>query len=217
MLRPTKQLVAAIAAGVITLLLFELTNWDICIQRLFFDARSSQWLVDVDNPLTRLLFYDGPKKAVILLALLLIAALLVVRGEQRRGIALALICLLSVPLIVASLKAGTNMPCPRAVTEFGGTVPAIKVFSSYPQDAVPTARQRCFPAGHASGGYALMGLMFLFTKRQYRRAAAGFAVAAGTTMGGYKMLIGDHFVSHTLITFCITWAIVSLLSRWEHN
>ena len=38
----------------------------------------------------------------------------------------------------------------------------------------------------------------------------GCGVILGWTFGVYKMLIGDHFLSHTLVSMCLAW-LVSLM------
>ncbi|HBY85604.1 MAG TPA: PAP2 family protein, partial [Colwellia sp.] len=34
----------------------------------------------------------------------------------------------------------------------------------------------------------------------------------GWVMGGYKMAIGDHFLSHTLTTMTLSWLIICLIT-----
>jgi membrane-associated PAP2 superfamily phosphatase len=80
----------------------------------------------------------------------------------------------------------------------------------------PNKRQRCFPAAHASGGFALLSLYFLFKKRRNRRLALGFALTLGWLMGGYKMVVGDHFISHTLITMELAWLLINFVAFFEN-
>jgi membrane-associated PAP2 superfamily phosphatase len=214
-LRPTKNVLAAVSCILLTFFLFEVTDWDIRIQQLFFNAESGRWLIDSEQPMLRLLFYDGPKTLLILLALSLLVAIPIRPKPSRRALCLAVLTLMLVPLSVSSLKATTNMPCPKAISSFGGSIYPIKVLERYPPGSLPSVRQRCFPAGHASGGFALIGLLFLSNKPKIRRRIVCLAIVAGSFMGGYKMLIGDHFMSHTLITFCISWLVVGVLGHWE--
>ena len=215
MLQPTKNFAAAVICGLITLLIFETTDWDLWIQQLFYNATTGKWLISSEQSLLRVVFYDGPKTLLILLSLSLLVAIPICPKPSRRGVSLTVLALALIPLLVAGLKATTNMPCPKAVTQFGGSVPYVKVLENYPVDSAPGTRQRCFPAGHASGGFALIGLIFLRSKPHLRRRIFGLGIVAGSLMGGYKMLIGDHFLSHTLITFCIAWLVVSILGHWE--
>ncbi|SFV54930.1 PAP2 family protein [hydrothermal vent metagenome] len=35
----------------------------------------------------------------------------------------------------------------------------------------------------------------------------------GWSMGLYKMMIGDHFLSHTLITMVLAWLIILIIAK----
>ncbi|HIP14233.1 MAG TPA: PAP2 family protein, partial [Sulfurimonas autotrophica] len=39
------------------------------------------------------------------------------------------------------------------------------------------------------------------------------AMIVGWSMGLYKMIIGDHFFSHTLITMILAWFIILLIVK----
>ncbi|KAB7890023.1 PAP2 family protein, partial [Poseidonibacter ostreae] len=43
--------------------------------------------------------------------------------------------------------------------------------------------------------------------------ALSFALTVGWSMGTYKMLIGDHFLSHTIITMLIAWLLVLIIYK----
>jgi membrane-associated PAP2 superfamily phosphatase len=40
-----------------------------------------------------------------------------------------------------------------------------------------------------------------------------FALGVGWSMGLYKMIIGDHFLSHTVITMILAWLIVLIIAK----
>ncbi|KAB7885411.1 phosphatase PAP2 family protein, partial [Poseidonibacter ostreae] len=91
--------------------------------------------------------------------------------------------------------------------------PDVKLFDSYPTEFVQNKKIKCWPAGHASGGFALLSLFFLFKKRINQIYALIFALSVGWSMGTYKMLIGDHFLSHTIITMLIAWLLVLIIYK----
>ncbi|MEJ2373426.1 MAG: phosphatase PAP2 family protein [Sulfurimonas sp.] len=72
---------------------------------------------------------------------------------------------------------------------------------------------KCWPAGHASGGFALMSFFFLFARKRNQYTALGVALVVGWAMGTYKMIIGDHFFSHTFITMVLSWLIILIIAR----
>ncbi|MEQ9491818.1 MAG: phosphatase PAP2 family protein [Alphaproteobacteria bacterium] len=206
--------IAALAA---TLALFHWTSLDLRFQSLLFNAETGQWILSKQEPIARLVFYDGPRLMLIVAG---IAALLLLAGQKwigwarnhRRGLIILVLSLALVPTTVAVLKKATNVACPGKVEQFGGPLPHVDVFDTYPDDARPDAVQRCFPAGHASGGYALLGLIFLFRRPGLRVAAGSGAIAAGSLMGAYKMAIGDHFLSHTIVSLELAILIVAVIA-----
>ena len=58
-----------------------------------------------------------------------------------------------------------------------------------------------------------MALFFLFkTPKNQKRALIGALVIAWG-MGTYKMLLGDHFLSHTIITMIMAWLIILIIVK----
>jgi membrane-associated PAP2 superfamily phosphatase len=117
-----------------------------------------------------------------------------------------------VPLLIGQLKDVTNVFCPRQNRRYGGDVPYVRVFERYPEGDRPARRGKCFPAGHASGGFALIGLLWLRRSRWWRAGAIAAAMLVGWAMGTYQMLNGSHFLSHTITTMFIA-VILTLLWR----
>jgi membrane-associated PAP2 superfamily phosphatase len=68
-----------------------------------------------------------------------------------------------------------------------------------------------------SGSFALMALFFLFKNPINQRLALGVALIVGWSMGTYKMLLGDHFLSHTIITMLMAWLIILIIVKFVQN
>jgi membrane-associated PAP2 superfamily phosphatase len=71
----------------------------------------------------------------------------------------------------------------------------------------------CFPAAHASSGYALIAFYFVFRERSRLLARAGVVatVLAGLVFGLAQQSRGAHFVSHDLWSaFLVWWISLSL-------
>ncbi len=207
---------AILLIAVITL--FQLTNLDIFIQSFFYDFNSKTWIIDKNEPILKFLLYDGLKNLLILFAIAILFSLIFLRKrkfvqEYKKGLIIVLLAAIFIPLVIGSLKAITNTPCPCNIIYFNGTYPDIKVFDSYPKDFIQTSKAKCWPAGHASGGFALMALFFLFkTAKNQKRALIGALVIAWS-MGTYKMLLGDHFLSHSIITMIMAWLIILIIVK----
>jgi len=207
----------AFAVLILTLGVFGFSDVDLELQGMFYDSQTGSWLWDKQEPIARLFFYNGPKVALILFGICCMAALvfsgrLEWAAHRRSGLVIVLLSLAIVPSVIGLLKSATNVACPSKIEQFGGDIPHVRIFEPYLPSTKPEKVQRCFPAGHASGGYALFAIVFLCRSVTTRRNAAAFAMAVGTTMGGYKMVIGDHFLSHTLVSLELSILIVWLTS-----
>jgi len=209
-----KQLIFTSLLLILTIFLFESTAIDITLQDYFY--HSQQWLIDKDNQILRLIFYDGIKKIFIFFVFFVLIALLFFRHTQivqeyKQGLLVVLLSCVIVPLVVSGLKATTNIPCPKDISHYNGKYPYVTVFSSYPKDFQQQGKIKCFPAGHASGGFALLSLFFLFKRKRNQKIALISVMILSWSIATYKMLIGDHFLSHTLVTMLLAWMLILLI------
>lgn len=108
--------------------------------------------------------------------------------------------------LVGLLKTVTNVDCPRDLAEFGGAFPFVHVFAHRPE---ALRHARCFPAAHASSGYALLALYFALRERS--RWASRLGLAAGLGMGLIfgiaQQARGAHFVSHDVWSALLVWTV----------
>ena len=212
------QLLITTILLVVVVALFQFTQLDIIFQENFYNYETKSWLIDKNEPILKFFLYDGLKKLLILFAVLVLFSLIFLRKkkivqEYKKGLIIVLLSAIFVPLVVGSLKATTNIPCPCNIVNFGGNYPDVKVFDSYPKDFIQKKKIKCWPAGHASGGFALMALFFLFKTARNKKIAIITALVIGWSMGTYKMLLGDHFLSHTIITMLIAWIIILIIEK----
>ena len=198
-----------------SILFFGLSNLDEWVQDLLYNSQTHRWLLDHNLQPYRFIFYDGVKVLLILFALLMLASLVFCRKHpwvkaHKSGMLVVVLSAIIVPLAASTLKKETNMPCPKHSIHYGGIYPHVAVWEQYPQ-GFDAPRTQCWPAGHASGGFALLSLFFLFKSRKNRKKAILFAMTVGWLMGGYKMLIGDHYLSHTVITMLLSWLLILMI------
>ncbi|MEJ2682477.1 MAG: phosphatase PAP2 family protein [Gammaproteobacteria bacterium] len=183
------------------------------VQDYFYNFETAHWVLDKDSPIPKLVFYDGIKKLYILFVLGVLMSVLFFRRRSlfapyKKGLLIVLFSCVAVPLFISLLKATTHVPCPKDIQHYGGVYPYVTVFSTYPDSFRQTKNIKCYPAGHASGGFALMSLFFLFSRKRNKIIALIFAVLVGWTIGVYKMIIGDHFFSHTFISMVLSWLLI---------
>jgi membrane-associated PAP2 superfamily phosphatase len=208
-------LVALLLAAVF--FFFEFSSLDLIVEDALYSAAGQSWFFPRENESWQaLLFYIGIKYLIILVGAGFVLAYLFsfakkanMLREYRRGLVIVCLSMLLVPAFVGALKTATNTPCPSECERYGGAYPYITVLDPMPLNI--SEKFRCFPAGHASGGFALMSLYFLFRSRRNKVLALTAALATGSMMGFYKMAMGDHYLSHTLITLLLSWLIIRLI------
>lgn len=108
---------------------------------------------------------------------------------------------------ISLLKQGSIHHCPWDIADYGGYAPHLALFDSLPAGI---KAGRCFPGGHASGGFALMALYFGLRDERPRAARAALlgALALGWVMGWAQTMRGAHFLSHTLWSAWIVWLVL---------
>lgn len=188
------------------------------------------WWVDDKGPVGRVFFYNGPKILIIAASVFVgVCALMPARVWAARGLAgrwfadrrtalFLLAALALIPLGCNRIKAVSNIYCPYEHTRYGGYAPYVRVWESYTPEfkefqRAKRDRGRGFPAGHASGGFALMAFAYAARARRWRIAGVLLGVFAGWWMGLYQMFKGAHYLNHTLVTWCLAWIAVLLLAR----
>lgn len=212
---------------IIATLVFEHSQLDIRISELFYS--NGHWLLEKGAQPYAFIFYDLPKALLILLAVYLIAVLIIkyrqplpdLASQHRhkfdkfllplpiREIGYLLIIIAIVPASIATLKGVTHVSCPNDLVIFNGDLPYLNLW----QNIVAATPARCFPAAHASAGFSLYGLAFLPTLKKYRYQIFTTVTVLGWTMGLYKMLFGDHFFSHTLVSMLLSLTIACALAH----
>lgn len=185
---------------------------DFWFQSFFWDGQV--WLVPKNAGLFHAIAYTGPKILIILWAVFLIgAAMFPVRAPgwiNRRRALYLLLCLAVIPVVCTQLRAVSHMATPSALAPYGGGRWAhLLLFEPKP----PGYPSNAFPAGHASGGFALLSLCFAWAGSGPRRRGMAVALLVGGWMGLYQVARGEHFLSHTLVTASLAWFFCAVFAR----
>lgn len=203
-----------------SLVLFEFSGIDLWLQDQFFNADQQRWLVEKKAWFPKLLFYTGPKVLLIGFAVFLLAGVLwpkptrpswLTERWSPRRVWLVILSLAIIPGAIGFMKARSDVYVPWALARYGGDKPYHRLFEPLPPGWPPN-RGHGFPAGHASGGFALMSLSYLSDRRTRRWTGLAVGLTAGWTMGLYQMLKGAHFLSHTVATMLLAWLTIELLA-----
>jgi membrane-associated PAP2 superfamily phosphatase len=115
-----------------------------------------------------------------------------------------------VPLVIGLLRRESAMHCPWEITDFGGYAPYFDLLSPVPAGL---RGGRCFPAAFvASGSWTLAFALLWYPERRRLAFTAGLAtLALAFALGWVQQMRGAHFLSHTLWSLWISWAVVLLV------
>jgi membrane-associated PAP2 superfamily phosphatase len=213
----TRLLLAPLVALLSALAVIALTNLDVDLARwLFFDESSRQWRGASSWVANELLHTGGRwlvRASVAASILVWLATFSGIAPNCRRAAAFFALAVVFTVAITGWLKTVTNVDCPWDLTVFGGQYPYVPLFADRPDEL---RYGLCFPAAHASAGYALMALYFVFVERHPSLARAGLAVgiALGLAFGLAQQSRGAHFLSHDLWSAMIAWVVPATLYSW---
>lgn len=109
---------------------------------------------------------------------------------------------------VAKLKWLTDVSCPWDHVLYGGILDP----KTWLNHGGPFQYYECFPAGHATCGFAFLGWCFSVNKKYYP-AFFVLGVFLGCMLGFYQMLRGAHYLSHTITTLFLALLWFFLVDR----
>ncbi len=204
-----------LCAGVLWL---ENSPLDFWIQDFFYDPHSKTWLISRDNAVLRIIFYTGIKNVITLFAVGLLLNILFFFYQKRflddrhKGYAIVLLSIIITPLLAVLIKELTYVHCPSRLLHYGGPSEFRSALDFSPLHDLYD-RGKCFPAGHASGGFALMALYFMSSNPRYQKIGLAVGLMIGWMMSLYQMLKGAHFLSHSLAIMLLSWLVIVVIAR----
>ena len=204
--------------SLLLLLIWDYSSLDLAMAHWFGSANGfpleSHWL-------WRQLLHDDVRLWPWVLELYLLVGMFVPLGSLRRlpmarRVQLALTTLAAL-LTVSTIKLYSQTSCPWDLQAFGGVATYVSHWAWGIRDG---GTGGCFPAGHASAGFAFLGGFFAFRHvlpGTARRWLAG-AMLVGLVFGLAQQVRGAHYMSHTLWTAWLCWAVAAgvdaAVSQW---
>ncbi|TDM08198.1 MAG: phosphoesterase [Ideonella sp. MAG2] len=191
--------------------LLRFSGWDDRLSAMFFDPVAMTFPAR-EWPALEAWGHHGAKVAVVLVWVgLVLAALCAPKlprlAAHRKLLWLTVLAMGLGPVLVTLLKDINTHDCPWNLKMFGGP-------DDYSSEwFVPRSRAgRCFPGGHAAGGFSLIALAFAAAAVGWVTRARGLlvlAVLVGSAFSVVRLVQGAHFASHNLWAAAIDWAVAA--------
>lgn len=209
-------------AGVPTLLLAACSTWlialggDFAIADLLYRLQGGAWAYKSTWLATDVMHVTGRNLSVLAWSLVVCGWLASLRLEAlrtwRRPLAYLVLATFAGVALTSLLKASSGLDCPWDLTRYGGSREFLGWFATRSSNA----GGRCFPAGHASAGYAWLALYFFLSEVAPDRRRWGLVVGSGVGLlfGVSQQLRGAHFLSHDVWTAAICWFAALALHAW---
>ena len=202
---------------VILALSVELGGVDPWLADIFYAWEGGSWTLK-KAWITSTVIHNAGKHLSLLIALSILIAFISTYFSQRvrkyrRELLYLLLAAGGGSILVSLIKEYSQVSCAWDFTRYGGNAPYASVFTEI---AHLSGSGNCFPAGHASGGYAWMAFYFLGVHlcSKWRWAGLGAAVSVGLIFGFSQQLRGAHFISHDLWTAGICWFFSLFIFKW---
>jgi len=182
-------------------------NLDSGLATAIYDSQGQSWALR-DYFWLETVIHKGGRMVFAVFFVTLLSCCFLPTHKRYRGplVYLTLSIFLSV-VSISLLKKISGIPCPWSVSFLGGSRDMVEWFQGF------NGESGCFPAGHASSGYAWVALYFfaLMLRPALKYQALALGLSLGLIYGGAQQLRGAHFVSHDIWTLAICWFIPMLI------
>lgn len=181
---------------------------DIAFSELFYDNHRFPY---ADHWLTLALYHLFAVLPMICLIGIALKFLISMAKKRREGVVQCLTLLIFL-MLVPGLTVNnvikdnsTGRPRPRQVSEFGGN----EAFSGPFQYSGACDKNCSFVSGHATNGYFLMALYWIFQRRRWLL----IGIIAGGVAGIGRVVQGAHFLSDIIFAGWISYFLFAALWR----
>lgn len=186
---------------------FELGNVDTWLADKFYAWEGGTWALK-NAWITSTIIHQIGKKLSLFIAVIILAALTISYLSQhfrqyRRELVYLLLAAGGGSVLISVLKSISHVSCAWDFSRYGG----LEEYSNVYMQILNLSGKDCFPAGHASGGYAWLAFYFLgvYKESKWRWIGLGGALSVGLIFGVSQQLRGAHFITHDLWTLAICW------------
>jgi len=173
----------------------------------FYSIQGNNW-VWKNSWTAEVFFHQGGRNFSLLLAMLLLIFLIVsylnpLFSSHKKPLLYFFLATAGSSLLISCLKSLLAVSCPWEFYRYGGDLP----YTGVVEQLFLRNGKGCFPAGHASAGYAWVSCYFfgLYYRSKWRWLGLGAALISGTVFGLIQQIRGAHFISHDVWSMALCW------------
>lgn len=212
--RPIASVISALLLASLATLLINHWQLDYRLAQWLYQLQGGQWALKDHWLFSELLHRQGRHASI---ALLLFFLTLLIASYWHPTLArwrpvwrYLVVAPLAASTLVLLGKRTTGVECPWDLQPFGGDLP----YTPLLQQLFSGGTGACFPAGHASAGYAWLALHFAAAAAapRWRWPLLGVTLGVGGIFGVAQQLRGAHFISHDIWSLTLCWCVCALLT-----
>jgi membrane-associated PAP2 superfamily phosphatase len=194
--------------------LINLLKLDLLLAQWMFQLEGNHWALRQHWFFSEVLHQQGRTASILILvgvlSLAIVSQLHSILKPYRRTLLYLVIAPVCASGLVSLGKQTLGVDCPWSLEPFGGQLP----YRPLLEQLFNPGNGACFPAGHASAGYAWLALYFACAhiKPQWRHAALAISLGSGVLFGFTQQLRGAHFLSHDIWSLTVCWCSCALLA-----
>lgn len=191
----------------VTSIYISAADLDRSVADYFYSIQGNSWAWK-ESWIAEDFFHKGGRSLSILLALALLGMVIASRfsfwlSPHKKPLLYFFVATAGGSLLISLFKSTLAVSCPWEFDRYGGDLLYVNVF----KQLVLRNGEGCFPAGHASAGYAWISAYFFGVYYQSRWRWPGLIIPllVGLVLGVVQQIRGAHFISHDIWSLAICW------------
>lgn len=191
----------------VTSTLMAIGNVDRSLADYFYSLQGNSWTWK-DSWIAENFFHKGGRAVSIFLALMLLVLVVLsychsALSPHKKPLLYFFVATAGGSLLVSAFKSALAVSCPWEFERYGGDL----LYTGVVEQLFLRNGEGCFPAGHASAGYAWVSCYFfgLYYHSKWRWPGLVIPLIAGLVLGLVQQIRGAHFISHDLWSLAVCW------------
>lgn len=211
MINPNKFLIAHFLTPMVALIVassaITAADFDRTLADYFYLLEGHSWAWK-DTWITEVFFHKGARALSLILALTVLTVAITACFSRRLAVHkkpffYLFFAVSGGSFLISFFKSSLAVSCPWEFERYGGNL----IYSNVVEQLFLHNGSGCFPAGHASAGYAWVSCYFfgLYYQSKWHRWGLTIPLLVGLVLGLVQQIRGAHFISHDVWSLALCW------------